>query len=127
MRESHECSMSQAVQLLSKRWTIFLLDKLLEGPQRFSGMEGCLAISGRLLSERLKELEAEGLVQRNIYPETPVRVEYVLTEKGRAFKPVLDEIRNWSLNWGEPRDMGCGGAEGKNLPGCGESGPACEP
>ncbi|CAG7650386.1 HTH-type transcriptional regulator YodB [Paenibacillus allorhizosphaerae] len=99
--------MTQTIQLLSKRWTIFLLEQLLTGPQRFSKIGCQLSISGRLLSERLKELESAGLVQRTIYPEMPVRIEYALTEKGRAFKPVLDEIRKWAEHWARPELERC--------------------
>ncbi|TVY10343.1 winged helix-turn-helix transcriptional regulator [Paenibacillus cremeus] len=107
------CEITQTIQLLSKRWTIFLLDKLLVGPQRFSEIGCQLSISGRLLSERLKELEAVGLVKRTIYPEMPVRVEYALTDKGKAFKPILDEIKKWVEDWADPEQKSCcpGGAE----------------
>jgi len=56
-------------------------------------------LSQRLLSERLKELEAEGLVTRTVYPETPVRIEYSLTEKGRDLAPVLSELHRWADRW----------------------------
>lgn len=58
-----------------------------------------MPISGRLLSERLKELEKEGLVERHVYTEVPVRVEYTLTEKGQGLKAAIDEIENWSKKW----------------------------
>lgn len=107
MIERQECEITQAIQLLSKRWTIFLLDKLLVGPQRFTKIGDQLSISGRLLSERLKELEAAGLVQRTIFPEMPVRIEYALTEKGRAFQPVLEEIKKWAADWAQPDMARC--------------------
>ena len=58
-----------------------------------------MPISGRLLSERLKELENEGIVSREVFPEVPVRVEYTLTEKGLALKNVLQEMDLWSKKW----------------------------
>ena len=64
-----------------------------------------IGISGRLLSERLKNLEAQGLVSRTVYPETPVRIEYALTEKGASLKPVMDEIQNWSQVWIDPKEI----------------------
>lgn len=87
------------MQLLGKRWTGLILFQLLSGPQRFSEIESALPVSGRLLSERLKELEKEGIVDRRIYPEVPVRVEYSLTEKGRALEPIFRDIQKWAENW----------------------------
>ncbi|MFC0211879.1 winged helix-turn-helix transcriptional regulator [Paenibacillus chartarius] len=95
------CYMAATIHFLSKRWTIFVIQQLLAGPQRFSEIENGLPISGRLLSERLKELEAAGMVTRRIFAEVPVRVEYELTEKGLAFRPLIEEIRNWAEQWGE--------------------------
>lgn len=91
-----------AISILSQRWTGLIIYQLLAGPQRFSQLTEAIGISGRLLSERLKNLEASGLVTRTVYPETPVRIEYCLTEKGIALKPVMDEIQSWSQTWVEP-------------------------
>lgn len=88
-----------AISLLSQRWTGLIIYQLLSGPQRFSQLTEVIGISGRLLSERLKNLEANGLVTRTVYPETPVRVEYELTEKGMSLKPVMDELQKWSRQW----------------------------
>jgi len=87
------------MDLLGKRWTTLIIYQLLEGPQRFNEIESALPISGRLLSERLKELEKEGLVERKVYPEVPVRVEYSLTEKGVGLKPAIASIQQWSQDW----------------------------
>lgn len=91
-----------AISLLSQRWTGLIIYQLLSGPQRFSQLTEVIGISGRLLSERLKNLESIGLVTRTVYPETPVRVEYELTEKGMSLKPVMDEIQKWSQQWIDP-------------------------
>lgn len=91
-----------AISLLSQRWTGLIIYQLLSGPQRFSHLTEVIGISGRLLSERLKNLEAQGVVTRTVYPETPVRIEYELTEKGFSLKPVMDEIQNWSQTWVDP-------------------------
>ncbi|MBB3109510.1 DNA-binding HxlR family transcriptional regulator [Paenibacillus phyllosphaerae] len=86
--------------MLSKRWTSFIVFQLLNGPMRFVQIEQSLPnLSGKVLSDRLKELEAEGIVSRNVYPETPVRIEYSLTDKGRALTPILQEIGKWSSEW----------------------------
>ena len=90
-----------AVELVGRRWTGAILYLLLaEGTQRFSDLErGIPGISDRLLSERLKELEAEAIVERCVIPATPVRVEYRLTEKGRALGPSIDAIGEWARAW----------------------------
>ncbi|SOC42030.1 winged helix-turn-helix transcriptional regulator [Ureibacillus acetophenoni] len=91
--------LSKAMDLLGKRWTTLILYQLLEGPQRFNEIESALPISGRLLSERLKELEKEGIVERAVYSEVPVRVEYSLTEKGLALEGAIREVEKWSKIW----------------------------
>lgn len=91
-----------AISLLSQRWTGLIIYQLLEGPQRFSQLTEVIGISGRLLSERLKALENQGIVTRTVFPETPVRIEYTLTEKGSSLQPVMDEIQKWSQVWVEP-------------------------
>ncbi len=94
-----------AVQLLGKRWTGLLLYTLMEGPQRFceltSAVEG---LSDRVLSDRLRELELQGVVKRIVYPQIPVRVEYQLTQKGRDLKPVVDAIHQWAEKWVDDDD-----------------------
>lgn len=89
-----------AAQLLGKRWTGLLLNALLEGPRRFCELTSLVeGLSDRVLSDRLRELETENIVQRIVYPQIPVRVEYQLTEKGRALKPVVDAIHAWAQEW----------------------------
>ncbi len=90
----------QAIQLLGKRWTGLLLYTLLEGPKRFCELTSTVeALSDRVLSDRLRELELEGVVERVVYPQIPVRVEYKLTEKGRGLEPVVLAIRRWADKW----------------------------
>lgn len=87
-----------AMQLLGKRWMGLIIYQLLEGPQRFGEMESSLPISGKLLSERLKELEKWGIVTRNVYPEIPVRIEYELTARGQEMEPIIKAIQHWAEN-----------------------------
>ena len=89
----------KGTQILNKRWTFLIIHQLLEGPQRFCRIESAIPISGRLLSERLKDLELEGIVKREVFPETPVRIEYSLTDKGKALSPVILELAKWSESW----------------------------
>jgi DNA-binding HxlR family transcriptional regulator len=87
------------MNLVNKRWTALIVHQLLNGPVRFCAIEAAIPISARLLSERLKEMENEGVVRRDVYPETPVRIEYSLTDKGRALEPVIRAIEQWSYRW----------------------------
>ena len=90
----------KAMSLLSQRWTGLIIYCLLDrGAQRFSEIEASISISGKVLSERLKDLEANGLINRMVYPETPVRIEYSLTDKGHALMPVLQDIQTWAEEW----------------------------
>lgn len=89
----------KAMSLMSQRWTGLVIYQLLTGPKRFCTLESSIGISGRVLSERLKDLEHQGIVKRAVYPETPVRIEYSLTEKGEALEPVMREIEKWSQTW----------------------------
>ena len=92
----------RAMGILSQRWTGLIIHQLLNGPQRFCTIESAMPISARVLSERLKDLEKEGIVKRNVYPETPVRIEYSLTDKGLALKPIMKEIEEWAEKWLDP-------------------------
>ncbi|KQX56658.1 MULTISPECIES: winged helix-turn-helix transcriptional regulator [unclassified Paenibacillus] len=90
----------KAVEILSKRWTSLIVFQLLSGPQRFINIDQALPnLSGKVLSERLKELEHEGIVKRVVFPESPVRIEYSLTDKGLALAPIFGEITKWSQEW----------------------------
>src|SRR3954447_4160045 len=90
----------RAVELVGKRWTGAILLVLLEGPLRFCEITHVVpALSDRLLSERLKELEAEDIVERRVYDGSPIRVEYALTEKGRALEPALRALKSWSHSY----------------------------
>jgi DNA-binding HxlR family transcriptional regulator len=91
-----------AIQILGKRWTGLLLDALMPGPKRFCELTSLgEGLSDRVLSDRLRELELENVVKRVVYPQIPVRVEYELTEKGYALKPVVDAIHTWANDWVE--------------------------
>lgn len=87
-------------QLLGKRWTGLILDSLMGGPRRFCELTASVeGLSDRVLSDRLRELEVEGIIERIVYPQIPVRVEYRLTEKGSALRPVVQEMHVWAENW----------------------------
>lgn len=90
----------KAVEILSKRWTALIVYQLLSGPQRFVEIDNAIPnISGKVLTDRLRELEAEEIVRRDVYPEIPVRIEYSLTEKGKALAPLFESITCWADQW----------------------------
>jgi len=90
----------QAADMLARRWTVLIVRMLLGEPRRFSELRAVVpGVSDRILSERLKELEGEGIVRRDVYPETPVRILYSLTEKGRDLDRVVEEIQRWANIW----------------------------
>ena len=90
----------QAAELLGKRWTPQLVQTLLAGGARFSDLRAAIPpISDHLLSERLKELEAAGIVTRTVTPHTPVRIEYGLTDRGRDLGGVMGELAAWAERW----------------------------
>jgi DNA-binding HxlR family transcriptional regulator len=95
------CSLyHQAIELIGKRWTGAILLVLMDGPLHFSEIRELVPdISDRLLSERLKELESESIVERRVIDGAPVRVEYSLTEKGAALEPVVRSLKAWAHDW----------------------------
>ena len=96
IHEVHSCAVAACAEIIGAKWTAILVHDLSEGPRRFSELEhSCCGISPRTLSERLKELEQEGLIVRRSYAESPPRVEYELTEKGAALLPIIDEMRRF--------------------------------
>lgn len=90
----------RAIELIGSRWTGAILRTLLQGRTRYASIKAAIPdITDRMLSERLRSLEAEDLVIRSVVPETPVRVEYELTRKGRELQDALIEIGNWAERW----------------------------
>ncbi len=90
----------EAIELVGKRWTGAIISVLMDGPRRFCEVQEAVpGLHDRLLSERLKELEAEDIVARRVYPETPVRIEYALTAKGRDLERVVAEVQRWANRW----------------------------
>ena len=97
----HLCpKFESAFELLGKKWTGLIIQTLLGGEKRFSDIEEAIPnLSARMLTERFKELEQEGIVARNVYPETPVRIEYELTQKGHELQQAMNEIQKWAEKW----------------------------
>lgn len=90
----------QAIELVGRRWTGAILRVLMDGPLRFSEVAQAIPeLSDRLLSERMKELEARGVVERRVLAGPPLRVEYSLSEMGRELEPALSELQRWARRW----------------------------
>lgn len=90
----------RAIELIGKRWTGAVIRALLAGPARFNHLlVGIPGISDRVLTERLRELETEGMVDRLVDPGPPVRVSYRLTVRGRALSPVIASVDAWAADW----------------------------
>jgi DNA-binding HxlR family transcriptional regulator len=89
-----------AVELIGRRWTGVILRALMSDVHRFSDLTEVIpGLSDRMLSARLDELQSEGIVERRVFPETPVRIEYHLTAKGQALAGVIQTISDWAGEW----------------------------
>jgi|SRR6476646_4379333 DNA-binding HxlR family transcriptional regulator len=94
------CPVCRTSEIISGKWTLLVIRDLADGSQRFCELERSLeGISPRTLSLRLRGLEQEGIVERRTYPEVPPRVEYGLTEKGRALVPLIEDMRKYGRRW----------------------------
>ena len=94
------CPVCATAELVCTKWTMLIVRDLVQGRSRFCELERSLAgISPRTLSLRLRELEAQGVVERRTYPEVPPRVEYALTEKGEALLPIIEVMRDFGRDW----------------------------
>lgn len=100
MSTSETCPVCRTAEIVCGKWTLLLIKDLAEGRSRFCELERSLeGISPRTLSLRLRALEEEGILERQTYPEVPPRVEYALTEKGRALVPLIESMRTYGTNW----------------------------
>jgi DNA-binding HxlR family transcriptional regulator len=94
------CPVCATADIICSKWTMLVIRDLADGSTRFSELERSLAgISPRTLSLRLRALEDEGIVERTTYPQVPPRVEYSLTEKGRALVPLIEDMRAYGREW----------------------------
>ena len=100
IHDSTCCSVAATAEIIGAKWTALLVHDLSEGARRFSELEhSCTGISPRTLSERLRVLESEGIVERRSYAESPPRVEYELTDKGEALLLIIDAMREFGHEW----------------------------
>lgn len=95
-RKQVSCHVETTLRVVGGRWKVLVLYHLLEGTKRFSELTRLLkGVSARTLSKQLRELEADGIISRHVYPQIPPKVEYSLTEAGRRLKPVLTAMDLW--------------------------------
>jgi DNA-binding HxlR family transcriptional regulator len=100
MSADSSCPVCRTAEIVCGKWTLLVIRDLAEGRSRFCELERSLhGISPRTLSLRLRALEEEGIVKRQTYPEVPPRVEYALTEKGRALVPLIEDMRTYGREW----------------------------
>ena len=100
MPSESSCPVCRTAEIVCGKWTLLLVKALAEGESRFCELERALdGISPRTLSLRLRALEEEGIVVRETFPEVPPRVEYALTEKGRALIPIIEDMRHSGVRW----------------------------
>jgi DNA-binding HxlR family transcriptional regulator len=96
VHDATSCAVAACAEIIGAKWTALLVHDLSEGARRFSELEhSCAGISPRTLSERLRALEDEGIVERRSYAESPPRVEYELTDKGTDLLPIISEMRHF--------------------------------
>lgn len=100
MEENSFCPVDKALKIIGQRWNALIIKHLVGGPKRFCQLEGNLnGITPAMLSKRLKELEDLDIIARHVLPESPIRVEYCLTEKGQALENVMESMSTWALKW----------------------------
>jgi DNA-binding HxlR family transcriptional regulator len=93
------CPIEHTVNLIGHKWKVLILRNLFnQGTQRFNELsKGISGISQKMLTQQLRQLEHDGIIQRTVYPEVPPRVEYDLTELGQSLKPILEAMNVWGM------------------------------
>ncbi len=98
-----DCPVRRSLDVVGSKWTLLIIRDLLTQPRRFGELLITLGeVSPKVLTERLRALEADGILTRTVFPEVPLRVEYALTDRGRALHPVIDALAVWG---GAPRSQ----------------------
>jgi DNA-binding HxlR family transcriptional regulator len=116
MPAEETCPVCRTAEVVCGKWTLLLVRDLADGCSRFCELERSLqGISPRTLSLRLRALEEEGIVERHTFPEVPPRVEYALTEKGRALLPIVEGMRAYGEEWLGEDERGSAAADSLTL------------
>lgn len=99
-QELPDCPVETSLLLISNKWTVLIIHELLNGSRRFSQLQRAINhISAKVLTANLREMEANGLLTRTVFPEVPPHVEYTLTALGNSLKPVLDALYDWGTRY----------------------------
>lgn len=98
--ELPDCPVATTVQLIGNKWKLLIIRDLLDAPKRFTELLHSIpAISKKVLTDNLRALEEDGLIEREVFAEVPPRVVYSLSDLGLTLRPLLDEMKNWGLNY----------------------------
>jgi DNA-binding HxlR family transcriptional regulator len=100
------CPVEITLRLLGNKWKVLILRELFTGTKRFGELSrGISGISQKMLTQQIRQMESDNLVERKVYAEVPPRVEYSLTETGRSLKPILDEMHRWGQQYQSMRSL----------------------
>jgi len=95
-----ECPVATTVQLIGNKWKLLIMRNLMERPWRFNELRRSLeGISQKVLTDSLRQMEADGIITRTVYPEVPPRVEYALSELGESMRPILKSMQEWGISY----------------------------
>ncbi len=105
-RDHSHCKAELALRVIQGRWKLLILRELIDGVRRFSDLQRALdGVSQKVLTAQLRELEADGVLRRTVFPEVPPRVEYALTDLGMELIPVLEGLHAWGERAGGAREV----------------------
>ena len=100
--ELPDCPVATTVQLIGNKWKLLIIRNLLVRPWRFNELHKSLdGISQKVLTDSLRQMEADGIITRTVYPEVPPRVEYALYDLGESMRPILMSMQDWGNNYKE--------------------------
>ncbi|SHK17587.1 winged helix-turn-helix transcriptional regulator [Desulforamulus aeronauticus] len=98
--KKYVCHLDLAMELIRGKWKAIILCRLNNGPKRFLELQRMTCgVSQKVLNEKLKELEGDGLIFKTTYPEVPPKVEFELTEMGKEIFPSLNLLKKWALKY----------------------------
>jgi DNA-binding HxlR family transcriptional regulator len=96
------CPVEQTLKVIGGRWKVLILRELFPGVKRFNQLQRSLTgITQKMLTQQLREMEADGIIHRQVYAQVPPKVEYSLTPLGKSLKPIIDEMHLWGLRHGD--------------------------
>ena len=95
--------LGRTLAVVGRKWALLIVEALRDGPRRFTEIERSLGDANpKMVTARLRELEADGVISRRVYAEVPPRVEYALTDRGRELRPAIDALRRWGTRSRRP-------------------------